>query len=117
MLSVAAALNVLSLNGITHGGIKASNVIVKSSGEAILTDTGLHKLMKADSDMKENPESFAFAAPEEFKEGKGESGKGGKGDSWSFGTLLHQVPLSFLLVKCASHYSDDSWAALLLLLN
>lgn len=93
LLEIAIALNVLHNNQVSHLDLKSANVLLRENGEVVVADVGLSKLMKQDSTNVSLPGTFAYSSPEQLQ------GRAGlKSDIWSFGTVLHEVSTSHLIL-------------------
>ncbi len=67
---VAAALDAAHRRGLVHRDVKPGNVLIDASGQALLTDFGVHKDLRADNAQTVAGGfvgTFDYAAPEQFK--------------------------------------------------
>ncbi len=107
ILQVCSALEYLHENGVVHGDIKPSNIMIDSEGNAKVIDFGLCGLLvnqsKGGEDRnlnsgQENREELIFrspkyGAPEQFSE---ETPIDQRADLYSLGVMIHEILTGYL---------------------
>jgi len=86
---IADALNYAHQNGISHGDLKPSNILITNEGIPVIVDFGLSKNVKklSSSKSKEFLGTLVYAAPEQIKENIINE----KTDIWSLGATLYEL--------------------------
>lgn len=86
---IASALSYAHQNGIIHGDIKPSNILLTNEGIPLIADFGLSKDFKDFASPKDNEftGTLVYAAPEQIKENITNE----KTDIWAIGVTLYEL--------------------------
>jgi len=86
---VADALNYAHRNGIYHGDLKPSNIILTPEGIPMIVDFGLARDMKAiaSTQSKEFAGTIGYASPEQIRDNMVDE----RSDIWSLGVTLYEL--------------------------
>lgn len=89
---VARALEYAHLRGIIHRDIKPSNILVTESGEPMLTDFGIAKMLQGEQSVNLTSSGIGIGTPEYMSpEQVMGSPVDGRSDVYSLGTVLYEM--------------------------